>query len=128
MSKLSSNKIIKTINKAIALNPTEITITQIIKKEVDGAFEDEVINKTIKVLIYIDNSSNSTNISSETQGTTYSSTIYNMIADKDANLDVTPTEAIEFASNADKFKIKAVYPQIIEDTVCGYMCDLERID
>lgn len=128
MSKLKSRKIIKVINKGIAINPTEITFTQITKVEVDGAFEDVPNTKTITVLIYIDDSSNSVNISAGTQGTSYASTRYKMIADKDADLDVTPTEAIEFTSNGDKFKIKAVYPQIIEDTVCGYMCDLERID
>jgi len=37
VSKLSSRKIIRTINKAIALNPTKITFSQIITKEVDGA-------------------------------------------------------------------------------------------
>jgi len=51
-----------------------------------------------------------------------------MIADKDADLDVTPTEKIKFTSNGDKFEIKAVYPQIIEDIICGYLCDLERYD
>lgn len=128
MSKLKARKIIKAINKGIALNPTEITFTQTIKKEVDGAFEEETIEKTITVLIYIDDSYGQINIDSKIQGTSYSTTKYKMIADKDAELDATPKEAIEFTSNGDKFEIKAVYPQIIEDTVCGYMCDLERID
>lgn len=128
MSRLKAKKIINAINKGIALNPTEITFTQIIKKEVDGAFEEEIIKKTITVLIYIDDTNNSINISSGTQGTSYTSTKYKMVADKEANLDVTPTEKIKFTNNGEKFEIKAVYPQIIEDIVCGYMCDLERID
>jgi hypothetical protein len=128
MSKLKARKIIKVINKGIALNPTDITFTQIIKKEVDGAFEEEKIQKTITVLIYIDDSSNSININSQPQGTSYTSTKYKMVADKYADLDATPTESIKFTSNGDKYEIKAVYPQIIEDIVCGYMCDLERID
>jgi len=128
MSKLRARKIIKTINKGIALNPTEITFTQIIKKEVDGAFEDVLNTRTITVLIYIDDSSNSINVSTGTQGTAYTSNLYKMVADKDANLDVTPTEKIDFTSNDDKFEIKAVYPVTIEDIVCGYQCDLERVD
>lgn len=128
MSKLKARKIIKVINKGIALNPTEITFIQTTKKEVDGAFEEEIVTKTITVLIYIDDTNNSINISSGTQGTSYTSTRYKMIADKDADLDATPKEAIEFTSNGDKFKIKEVYSQIVEDIVCGYMCDLERID
>lgn len=128
MSKLKAKKIIKVINKGISLNPTEITFTQTTKKEIDGAFEEEIITKTITVLIYMDDSSNSININSGNQGTSYTSTRYKMIADMYADLDVTPEEAIEFTSNGDKFEIKAVYPQIVEDIICGYMCDLERVD
>lgn len=128
MSKLKARKIIKVINKGIALNPTQITFTQTIKKEVDGAFTEETVVKTITVLIYIEDSNNSVGISSGTQGTSYTSTRYKMIADMYADLDANPKEAIEFTSNGDKFEIKAVYPQIVEDIVCGYMCDLERID
>ena len=126
MSKLSARKIIRTINKGIALNPTTITFTQVTKVEVDGAFEETEVTNTINVLIYVEDSNNSIDISSTTQGTAYISTRYKMIADKDANIDVTPTESIQFESNGDKFKIKAVYPQIVEDIICGYLCDLER--
>ena len=128
MSKLRARKIIKTINKGIALNPTEITFTQINKIEVDGAFEDEVIDKTITVLIYLDDGSSQINIDSRIQGTSYKSNRYKMVADKDANLEVNPKESIKFESNGDKFEIKAVYPQIVEDIICGYLCDLERYD
>lgn len=128
MARLKANKIIDAINKGIAANPTEITFTQIIKRVVDGAFEEETIEKTITVLIYIDDNYGQINIDSKTRGTSYSTTKYKMIADKDANLDVNPKESIKFVSNGDKFEIKATYPLIIEDTVCGYMCDLERID
>ena len=128
MSKLSSRKIIRTINKGIALNPTTITFTQTIRTIVNGAPKKESIERTITVLIYIDDSSNSIYVDSKTEGTSYTTTNYKMIADKDAGLDVTPEKAIEFSSNGDKFKIKAVYPQVIQDIVCGYTCDLERID
>lgn len=128
MSKLRARKIIRTINKGIALNPTEITFTQINKIEVDGAFEDEKIEKTITVVIYIDDGTSSININSQTQGTSYISDKYKMVADKDADLDATPTEKIKFTSNGEKFEIKTVYPQIVEDVICGYLCDLERYD
>ena len=58
MSKLSSKKIIRAINKAIALNPTQITFTQITFNEVDGAFEQVSDTKTITVVIYIEGNSN----------------------------------------------------------------------
>jgi hypothetical protein len=129
MAKLKADKIIKVINKGIAVNPTEITFTQTIRKEVDGAFEEEIINRTITVLIYTEEAGfSNVNTESKIQGTSYISSRYKMIADSNADLDVTPTQAIKFTSNGDKFEIKAVYPIIIEDMVCGYQVDLERID
>ncbi|MCH3962993.1 MAG: hypothetical protein LKE46_01845 [Clostridium sp.] len=129
MARINPNKIINAINKAIAVNPTDITFTMTVKKEVDGAFENETVDKTIMVLIYIGTSTNSVNISinSGVQGISYTSR-YKMIADKDAGLDVKPTQSIKFTSNGDKFEIKAVYPIIMSDTICGYECDLDRID
>lgn len=128
MSKLSSRKVIRTINKAILLNPTSITFTQITLKEIDGAFEKVTDTKTITVLIYLDDGSTQININSETKGTSYTTNRYKMVADKDADLEVNPKESIEFESNGEKFEIKAVYPQKAEDTICGYLCDLERYD
>ena len=128
MAKIKANKIISAINKVISVNPTEITFTKKIKKIVDGAFEEEEIIKTITVLIYLDDSSNLININSDNQGTSYSTNRYKMIADKNSELDATPKENIKFSSNRDSYEIKAVYPQVIEDIICGYICDLERID
>lgn len=128
MSRLSSKKIIRTINKAIALNPTPITFTQITLKEIDGAFEQVTDTKTVTVLIYLDDGSTQININSETKGTSYKTNRYKMVADKDADLKINPKESIKFESNGEKFEIKAVYPQTVEDTICGYLCDLERYD
>ncbi len=128
MSKLSSKKIINTINKAIKLNPTTITITKNTKKIVDGALDSETGAKDITVLIYTGSSETSVNVESNTEGTTYTNDKDKMLADKDADLEVNPKNAIEFSTNGIKYKIKTVYPQIIEDIICGYICDLERID
>jgi hypothetical protein len=128
MSKLSSNKVIRTINKAIAVNPTSITFTQITLKEIDGAFEQVTDTKTLTVVIYLDDGSTQININSETKGTSYKTNRYKMLADKDADLEVNPKESIKFESNGEKFEIKAVYPQIVENIICGYICDLERYD
>ncbi len=128
MSKLRANKVIRTINKGIAKNPTEITFTKKIRKVVDGAFQEETEDRTLTVLIYLDDSSNQININSGTQGTSYSSNRYKMVADKDADLEVNPKESIKFESNGEKFEIKAVYPVKVENIICGYLCDLGRID
>lgn len=128
MAKLRASKIINAINKGIAVNPTEITFTQIIKKEVDGAFEEEIITKIITVLIYLEDSSNSINISTGTQGTSYSTNRYKMIADKDADLEINPQKAIQFDCLEGHMEIKGTYLIKIDNTICGYMCDLERID
>lgn len=128
MSRLSSKKIINTINKAIKLNPTKITITKNTKKIVDGALDPGTGTKDITVLIYTGSSETSSSAESNAEGTTYTNTKDKMLADKDADLEVNPKKAIEFSTNGLNYKIKTVYPQIIEDIVCGYICDLERID
>ena len=128
VAKLKSKKIIDAINKGIALNPTEIKIKHIQKIVVDGAFEESETEKSLKVLIYLDDSSTQINIDSKTIGTSYSTNKYKMIADKDAELEVNPKEAIEFKCKEGHMKIKAMYPIVVEDTICGYECDLERID
>lgn len=128
MAKLKAKKIIDAINKGIALNPTTIEIKHTEKIEVDGAFEEVETIRTITTLIYLDDSSNKIVIDSKTQGTSYSSDRYKMIADKDADLEINPKEAIEFKCLEGHMKIRGVYPIIVESTICGYECDLKRID
>ncbi|MBU5227850.1 hypothetical protein KQI36_14540 [Clostridium senegalense] len=128
MAKLKAKKIIDAINKGIALNPTTIEIKHTEKVIIDGAFEEVETIKTLKALIYLDDSSTQINIDTKTIGTSYSTNKYKMIADKDAELEVNPKEAIEFKCKEGHMKIKATYPIVIEEIVCGYECDLERID
>ncbi|ASN68285.1 hypothetical protein 10S11_23 [uncultured Caudovirales phage] len=127
MSKLKAKKIIKAINKGIALNPSEININGVKKIEVDGAFEEIPFEKTLKVLIYLEDSSNKIAIDSKMQGTSYSSNRYKMIADKDAELDVNPKKSVEFDCIEGHMEIEAAYPIVVEDTICGYICDLKRV-
>lgn len=128
MSRIKARKIIKTINKGISLNPTTITFTQTKRTIVDGAFQEEEIERSIDVLIYLEDSSNKVIIDSKPQGTSYKSNRYKMIADKDADLEINPQNAIEFKCLEGKMRIKAVYPIVIENIICGYECDLERVD
>ncbi|WP_460280599.1 hypothetical protein [Clostridium senegalense] len=128
MARLKAKKIIDAINKGIALNPTTIEIKHTEKIEVDGAFEEVETIRTIMALIYLDDSSTQINIDTKTIGTSYSTNKYKMIADKDAELEVNPKEAIEFKCKEGHMKIKATYPIVIEEIICGYECDLERID
>lgn len=128
MAILKAKKIIDSINKGIAVNPTEISIKHTEKVEVDGAFEEVETVKSLKVLIYLEDNSNKIVIDSKTQGTSYSSNRYKMIADKDASIEINPKNAIEFDCLEGHMKIKAIYPIVVENIVCGYECDLERID
>ncbi|KEH90615.1 hypothetical protein [Clostridium botulinum] len=128
MAKLKAKKIIEAINKGIALNPTTIEIKHTEKVIVDGAFDEVESVKSLNVLIYLEDTSNKVIIDSKTLGTSYISNRYKMIADKDANLNINPKEAIEFTCKEGHMKIASTYPIVIEDTICGYMCDLERID
>lgn len=128
VAKLKAKKIIDVINKGISANPTEINIKQIKKKEVDGAFEKIETVKKLNVIIYLDNNSNKVVIDSKTQGTSYISNKYKMLADKDADIEVSPKEAIRFKCLEGNMKIEATYPIVVENIVCGYLCDLERYD
>ncbi|MCD3195703.1 hypothetical protein G8S49_11120 [Clostridium botulinum C] len=128
MARLKAKKIIDAINKGIALNPTTIEIKHTEKVIVDGAFDEVESVKKLNVLIYLEDSSNKVIIDSKTLGTSYISNRYKMIADKDANLNINPKESIEFTCKEGHMKITATYPIVIEDTICVYMCDLERID
>lgn len=128
MAILKAKKIIDAINKGIELNPTEIKINQTKKVIVDGAFEEVKTKKTIKVLIYLEDNSNKLVIDSKTIGTSYSSNRYKMIADKYADIEITPKESIKFECREGHMKIKSTYPIVIENIICGYECDLERID
>lgn len=128
MSRLKAKKIIDAINKGIALNPTSITFTQKKKTIVDGGFSEKIVKRAITVLIYMDERLNSVNIVSSTQGTSYSTKRHKMIADKDADLEINPQNAIEFKCLEGNMKIKAVYPIVVENIICGYECDLERVD
>ncbi|AJD28200.1 hypothetical protein G8E05_06460 [Clostridium botulinum] len=128
MSTLKAKKIINTINKGIELNPSTITIKQVKKVVVDGALEEAESEKNLKVLIYLEDNSNKVIVDSKTIGTSYSINKYKMIANKDCELDVNPKEIIEFDCIEGHMKVTATYPIQIENTICGYMCDLERID
>ncbi|WP_271810534.1 hypothetical protein [Clostridium beijerinckii] len=129
MSKLRASKIKKIINKGISMNPTTISFTQISKKIVDGGFVNETSDRTITVLIYTgDSDMSGLQMESKIEGTSHTNSKYKMIADSEADLEINPKETVEFENNGIKFEIKAVYPQIVEDIRCGYMCDLERID
>nr|WP_269205506.1 hypothetical protein [Clostridium botulinum] len=128
VARLKAKKIIDAINKGIALNPTTIEIKHTEKVIVDGAFDEVESVKKLNVLIYLEDSSNKVIIDSKTLGTSYISNRYKMIADKDANLNINPKESIEFTCKEGHMKITATYPIVIEDTICVYMCDLERID
>lgn len=128
VAKLKAKKIIDAINKGIALNPTTIEIKHTEKVIVDGAFDEIESVKSLNVLIYLEDTSNKVIIDSKTLGTSYISNRYKMIADKDAKLNINPKEAIEFTCKEGHMKITATYPIVIEDTICGYMSDIERID
>lgn len=115
------------ILKSISLNPTEITIKQVIKVVIDGHFDESEKETTLAVRIYHQKHPGMS-ISSETIGTAYTTRRYGMLVDYTATLEIDSKNAIEFDSIYGHMKITAVYPQIIKNEICGYQCDLERID
>jgi hypothetical protein len=115
------------ILKSISLNPTEIKIKQVVKFEKDGYFDEEEKETILTVRIYHQKHPEIIT-SSNTIGTSYTTRRYGMLVDYTATLEVDSKNAIEFDSVYGHMKITAVYPQIIKGELCGYQCDLERID
>ena len=128
MSRLKASKIINAINKGIAVNPTTFTVKTSVKehdKELGGFKEtSKIVSYT--GLIYLDDSNTAIKIDSKTIGTKYSTTKYKMILNNENKIIVNETNKVEFDCNEGHMKIQAAYPIFIEDTLCGYMCDLER--
>ena len=125
---LNPERIKQQIIKAIAVNPTEIEIKQTVKVEKDGYFEEEEKTYKLKVIIYQGSNRTEIKVSSDNIGTSYSNKRYSMVADYTANLEANPKNNIEFDCKEGHMKIVAVYPQVISGVICGYECDLERVD
>ncbi|WP_252224294.1 MULTISPECIES: hypothetical protein [unclassified Clostridium] len=128
MTRLKAKKIIDAINKGISINPTTFTVEHIEKILVDGAFENNKSTITYSGIVYLEDSSTQINIDSKTAGTSYSTNRYKMLLNNENNIKVDPKNLITFESKEGRFEIQAAYPIVIEDTICGYMCDLKRVD
>ena len=117
----------KDILENIAINPTEIKIKYTKKEVIDGALEDIESELIFDARIFAQKNPD-LKVSSETKGTAYSSKTYGMLADSEVELSVSTKERIEFNCPYGNMRIIEVYPQIVKGVLCGYQCDLERID
>lgn len=127
MPRLKASKIINAINKGIAVNPTTFDVKHEKKVIADGAFEIVESVTTYTGIIYLEDTNVAIKTDSKTIGTEYSTTRYKMILNNENKITVDEQNKIEFDCNEGHMKIQAVYPIFIENTLCGYMCDLERI-
>jgi hypothetical protein len=117
----------KDILENIAINPTTICIKQTRKVVINGAY-DEVESEIIFEARIFAQKNPDLKVSSDTKGTAYSSKTYGMLVDSGVELSVSTKERIEFNCPYGKMRIIEVYPQIVKGVLCGYQCDLERID
>lgn len=117
----------KDILENIAINPTTISIKQTKKVVINGAY-DEVESEIIFEARIFAQKNPDLKVSSDTKGTAYSSKTYGMLVGSDVELSVSTKERIEFNCPYGKMRIIEVYPQIVKGVLCGYQCDLERID
>lgn len=124
---LKAAKVISTINKGIALNPTTINLCVKERKVVDGAIENVTSSREITVVIYFENDSRKEKHKID-KDITYLSDKMKMIADKDAGIITGPDKHYTFVHpvSGEKYRIFASYPYIVENTICGYDCDLMR--
>lgn len=118
----------KDINWCIAQNPIQIKIKQTNKTIVDGHLAKTNGDKTLTVRIFPQKTYDSSiTVSSNTIGTSYQNTAYGMLANSEADLDISSKDSIEFDCMYGHMKIKNVYPQIINGEICGYDCGLEKV-
>lgn len=115
------------IQRSIDSNPTTITIKYTEKVEVDGAYEEIETTQELTVRIYNQKSSE-VKYKSDTIGTSYTIRKFGMLMDHTVTLDVNSRKIIKFNCIYGNLKIVAIYPQIVKGVICGYQCDLERID
>ena len=126
MARLKSKKIIDAINKGISINPTTFNVKYAEKVLVDGAYEKVENIITYTGIIYLEDNSNKITIESKTQGTSYTTNKYKIILNNENEIKIDEKNVVEFESKEGHIKVTGAYPIIIEDTLCGYLCDLER--
>ena len=126
MARLKSKKIIDAINKGISINPTTFDVKYIEKVLVDGAYEKVENIITYTGIIYLEDNSNKITIESKTQGTSYTTNKYKMILNNENEIKIDEKNVVVFESKEGHIKVTGAYPIIIEDTLCCYLCDLER--
>lgn len=124
---ISPDKRKKDILRTIELNPTKVKIKNTEKVEKDGAFEEIETSNELTVRIYNQKQSE-VKVSSDTKGTSYTSRKYGMLMDHTVDIQVDSRKHIEFTCIYGKLRIVAIYPQVSKGEICGYQCDLERVD
>lgn len=127
MPRLKASKIINAINKGIALNPTTFNVKYEEKILVDGAYEKVEKVTTYTGIIYLEDNSNKITIDSKTIGTEYSTYKYKMVLNNNNEIKIDEKNHVEFDCNEGHMKITGAYPVFIENTLCCYFCDLERM-
>lgn len=125
--RLNANTIIKAVNKAIALNPTTFTVKHEEKILVDGAYEKVEQSTEYTGIIYLEDNSNAMKILSQLAGTEYSTSRYKMVLNNKEKITIDEKNKVEFDCNEGHMKITGAYPVFIENTLCCYFCDLERM-
>lgn len=109
-------------------NPTDVTIHVTKKVKSGGGFE-EVKSQIgpLTVRVYVGSRPPKAEIISERAGRKEVSESYSLLADYTANLPSGPDITQEFEAYLHgKFRITSVHPQIVQNEICGYICELER--
>lgn len=127
MPRLKAKKIIDAVNRGIEVNPTTFTVKHEEKILVDGAYEEVERETEYTGIIYLEDNSNLMKIVSEIKGTEYSTSRYKMVLNNKEKITIDEKNRVEFDCNEGHMKITGAYPIFIENTLCCYFCDLERM-
>lgn len=120
----------KHIRWNVCQNPTNVTIHVTQRMKVDGGFEEvKSLIGPLTVRIFVGSRPLKADAVSEKGGRKEVSKSYSLLADYTANLPSSgPDVTQEFdAYPHGKFRITSVHPQIVENEICGYVAELERV-
>ena len=113
---------------AIQQNPVEITIQRTEKVDMGGYFDEvESEHGPYTVRIFQKGSRIPQEVST-LAGTKQVEAAWGLLADHEAEIKVGTNVLDEFeVTDLGKFKVLAVYPQLVQGQIVGYQADLEKV-
>lgn len=109
-------------------NPVKIVIKEKRREVVDGALEMIDFSHEATVRIYPQSYGSTSDGAREVKGSYSLSKKYGMLADSSLDIEALSERDLSLETPHGNLKVISYYPQVCQGEICGYQCDLERID